>query len=105
MRSVCSKDEGRTFSKIPKMMASSVTTITPEVLWAQRPDELYVTINAPDVPEPTITLTKNQLKFEGTNTSGKKYAVTLDFLKEVDTEVFSHAFLPLLFFLSLKNGR
>ncbi|KAJ3024907.1 UNVERIFIED_CONTAM: hypothetical protein HDU68_007667 [Siphonaria sp. JEL0065] len=65
---------------------NTIPTISPEVLWAQRTDELFVTINAADIIEPQITLTKQQLKFEGTSTAGKKYAVTLDFHAEVDPE-------------------
>ncbi|KAJ3139390.1 hypothetical protein HK100_011665 [Physocladia obscura] len=69
-----------------RLIRSTTAAIAPEVLWAQRTDELYVTINVSDIVNPQITLTKDQLKFEGLNTAGKKFAVALDFLNPVDPE-------------------
>lgn len=66
-------------------MAAASHASTAPILWAQRKDSLFVTINIPDV-DPTkakITLDGQRLTFEGT--SGKtEYKTTLEFLHEVD---------------------
>jgi hypothetical protein len=59
----------------------------PEVLWAQRQDVLYVTIQLSDLAEEKINLSETTLKFEATNGEGKPYAVDLEFYHEVDPEV------------------
>ncbi|XP_014559396.1 hypothetical protein COCVIDRAFT_35427 [Bipolaris victoriae FI3] len=73
-----------------------MTTITPEVFWAQRSsaDEpakniIYLTIVAPDLSNDDLKLElKDQsLSFKGTSTSKKAtYAVDLEFYAEIDTE-------------------
>ncbi|KAJ3070881.1 hypothetical protein HDU98_006114 [Podochytrium sp. JEL0797] len=68
------------------MSSTTPAAIAPEVLWAQRTDEIFLTLNVSDIVDPQITLTKDQLKFEAANKQGKKYAVTLDFHAEVDPE-------------------
>ncbi|TGZ84476.1 HSP20-like chaperone [Ascodesmis nigricans] len=71
-----------------------MSTVTPEVLWAQRSSAseaekniIYLTINAPDVtPESLkLELTPTQLIFAG-STKNKNYAVTLEFYAEIDVE-------------------
>ncbi|KAJ1556453.1 hypothetical protein HK405_004502 [Cladochytrium tenue] len=64
------------------MMAAGATA-TPEVLWAQRDNELYVTINVSDVESPKITLTAESLQFSGPS-HGKTYEFKIEFFKEVD---------------------
>ncbi|KAJ3333905.1 Prostaglandin E synthase 3 (Cytosolic) [Blyttiomyces sp. JEL0837] len=67
------------------MSASTQPIVSPEVLWAQREDEIYLTINVSDVESPKIELTKDSLHFVGPS-HGKVYEVKLDFFKEVDPE-------------------
>ncbi|RKO92626.1 HSP20-like chaperone, partial [Blyttiomyces helicus] len=57
----------------------------PEVLWAQRTDELFLTISVSDVEDPKITLTEEKLVFQGT-AHGKNYSLDLAFHKEVNPE-------------------
>ena len=58
----------------------------PEVLWAQRANHVYVTINVPDVESPSLDLKATSLTFSGVS-HGKRYAVELPFFKEIDVEV------------------
>ncbi|PVI08574.1 HSP20-like chaperone [Periconia macrospinosa] len=71
-----------------------MSTVTPEVTWAQRssatePEKNYIflTIVATDVPETDkqLDLTETKLSFKGTSTSKKvTYAVDLEFFAEID---------------------
>jgi hypothetical protein len=71
-----------------------MTTVTPEVTWAQRsstddPEKnyVYLTIVAADVPESDLKLDlkEQSLSFKGTSTSKKvTYAVDLEFFAEID---------------------
>ncbi|KAJ3006089.1 Prostaglandin E synthase 3 (Cytosolic), partial [Thoreauomyces humboldtii] len=63
----------------------STTTLIPEVLWAQRADELFITVNVSDVQQPRVELTETGLSFSGT-AHGKEYKLDLPFFKEVDVE-------------------
>ncbi|KNC99743.1 Hsp90 cochaperone SBA1 [Spizellomyces punctatus DAOM BR117] len=69
----------------PRNMMATDKALAPEVLWAQRADELFVTINLSDVEDPKIDVTPSSLKFAG-KARGNQYAVTIDFYKEVDPE-------------------
>lgn len=57
--------------------------LLPTVLWAQRSDTLFVTINLPDVEKDSaeINLTDTNLSFKG-KSEGKDYALELEFVKE-----------------------
>lgn len=59
---------------------------TPEVLWAQRATEVYMTINLSDVTQPKIELLSNKVKFSG-ESLGKEYEFEIELFKEIDTEV------------------
>ncbi|RAR06590.1 HSP20-like chaperone [Stemphylium lycopersici] len=71
-----------------------MTTVTPEVTWAQRssvddPEKnyVYLTIVAADVPESDmkLDLKEQSLSFKGTSTSKKcTYAIDLEFFAEID---------------------
>lgn len=71
-----------------------MSTVTPEVTWAQRsssddPEKnyIYLTIVAADVPESDMKLDikEQSLSFKGTSTSKKcTYAVDLEFYAEID---------------------
>ena len=61
-----------------------MTQLAP-VLWAQRGDAIYVTLNVADVEKATakIELLSNKLTFHGT-AGGKPWAAELEFFGEVD---------------------
>jgi len=71
-----------------------MTTLTPEVLWAQRSsssepakNHIFLTIMAADVPESDLKLDlePTKLSFKGTSISKKAtYAVDLEFFAEID---------------------
>ena len=63
------------------------TTFIPPVYWAQRPDRLLLTIDVQDLKDPQINLAADKLTFDGRTTAGKHYAVTPEFLKEINPEV------------------
>ena len=58
------------------------------VLWAQRPSMIILTFCAEDCKNPEIKLESDKLHFKGVGGPDKKqYELTIDFFKEVDTEV------------------
>ncbi|RKP35881.1 HSP20-like chaperone, partial [Dimargaris cristalligena] len=57
----------------------------PEVLWAQRSDVIYLTINQPDVSVKVLEITPTNIKFEGVNDQ-TTYSFDLDFFAEIDPE-------------------
>ncbi|KAJ3410588.1 hypothetical protein HDV05_003625 [Chytridiales sp. JEL 0842] len=67
------------------MMAATTGTIAPEILWAQRPNEIYLTINVSDVENPKVKLEANTFTFTGVS-HGKTYEAKLELLKEIDPE-------------------
>jgi len=61
-------------------------SLVPNVLWAQRKDKLYITIDLADVKGEKITLDPSgKLSFEG-ESSGKQYKLDLELLHQVDVE-------------------
>lgn len=60
--------------------------LVPEVLWAQRAGEVYLTINLSDVQNEVVDLEEEKLHFKG-ESNGKTYEVTLEFSKPVDPAV------------------
>jgi len=65
----------------------------PPVAWAQRKDQLLVTIELQDVKDQKITLEADKLIFSG-NSNKKEYAATLNLFKEIDTEKSKFAVRP-----------
>ncbi|CAG8775730.1 39026_t:CDS:2 [Gigaspora margarita] len=66
-------------------MTSSI--LHPEVLWAQRQNELFVTINLVDIKDPKINVTKEKLSFEGIGgTEQKLYQFEINLYKEINPE-------------------
>ncbi|KAJ5165866.1 Co-chaperone protein SBA1 [Penicillium capsulatum] len=72
-----------------------MSTVTPEVTWAQRSstDEpernyLYVSLKTPDVPKDKakLNLTNNNVSFTGPSGKGVTYNVSLDLFGEIDPE-------------------
>lgn len=67
----------------------------PPVVWAQRNDKLYVTINVEDCKGASVKFDNNSLQFSGKG--GKQnldYEVKLDFYGEIDGEKSKFAILP-----------
>jgi len=64
-----------------------MASLSPEVLWAQRADVLYLTVNLTDIKDQTIQLEKNKLHFKGKGEVDQKtYEFELEFYDEVDPE-------------------
>ena len=64
----------------------SAPVLSPNVLWAQRTNEIYLTISVSDVESPLIELTSDKLSFKG-DSKGQHFAVDLEFYGPVDVEV------------------
>jgi prostaglandin-E synthase len=59
----------------------------PIVLWAQRKDVLFLTIQVDECKNPEIKIEGDKLIFKGIGGADKKnYEVTLEFFKEIDSE-------------------
>jgi len=59
----------------------------PEVLWAQRAELLYITVNLTDIKEQKIELDKTSLKFKAKGEAEQKdYEFSLEFFDEIDPE-------------------
>ncbi|CAG8534742.1 24829_t:CDS:2 [Cetraspora pellucida] len=66
---------------------TSSRSLHPEVLWAQRQNELYITINLVDIKDPKIDVTKDKISFEGIGgTEQKLYQFELNLNKEINPE-------------------
>jgi prostaglandin-E synthase len=57
----------------------------PSILWAQRANEVYVTINLPEIVDETVDLTESGMSFTGTS-HGLVYEFTLDFYASIVPE-------------------
>jgi prostaglandin-E synthase len=58
--------------------------LTPRVLWAQRRDCVYVSIEVYDVEaEPTVDITDTQLTYRCTTKDGRTFGVQLEFYAEI----------------------
>jgi len=58
-------------------------SLVPTVLWAQRKDTLYITVDVPDVTHEKINIGENVVHFQG-KSGTKEYAVDLELLHEID---------------------
>lgn len=56
------------------------------VLWAQRADIVYLTVDIAD-STPKAEITEDKIDFSATSKEGKTYAFTLEFNKAIDTTV------------------
>ena len=58
------------------------------VMWAQRPNLIFLTVCLEDCPNPEIKLEGDKLIFKGIGGPDKKpHELTINFFKDVDTEV------------------
>jgi len=60
--------------------------LAPTVLWAQRTNEIFLTIDLMDIENPQVNLTAEKLHFQG-RSQGKDYEVDLKFFSKIDPEV------------------
>lgn len=66
----------------------------PPIMWAQRADKLYVTINVEDCKNPVINFENDKLTFSGTGgPENLQYEVTLTFFGEIDPSQSKYATL------------
>ncbi|CAG8433841.1 9604_t:CDS:2 [Ambispora gerdemannii] len=66
---------------------SSSSMLHPEVLWAQRTDEIYFTINLTDIKDPELEVTKDKISFKGKGGAEQKlYGFELDLYNEINPE-------------------
>ncbi|RUS17388.1 HSP20-like chaperone [Endogone sp. FLAS-F59071] len=62
-------------------------SLAPEVLWAQRDNLIYLTIQVSDISEPIIKLDDKKLYFKGKGEQEQRtYEVDLEFFGDVDPE-------------------
>ncbi|CAB4386152.1 HSP20-like chaperone [Rhizophagus irregularis] len=77
----------------------------PEVLWAQRSNELYITINVTDCKEPKINVTENKISFEGKSGPEQSlYGFELEFHKDIKPETAKRSTTPRNIFLVLEKA-
>ena len=75
------------------------------VLWAQRPSMIILTFCVEDCKEPEIKLESDKLHFKGVGGPDKKlHELTIDFFKEVDTEVRIFNYFMMFQRLGLRQG-
>ncbi|PJF19269.1 HSP20-like chaperone domain-containing protein [Paramicrosporidium saccamoebae] len=74
------QESGR-YTKISKIVRA------PRVLWAQRKDVLYLTIEIVEAKDDSLTITEKSLAFSASEgSSGNKYSVSFDFYDLVNAE-------------------
>lgn len=70
------------------MIINCKNRLKPSVLWAQRNDCIYLTIEVVDVTNESIKLEPGSIEFSGTSQQ-QEYKFALDFFEEINTEVSS----------------
>jgi len=82
-------------------------SLAPEVLWAQRENLIYLTIQVSDISDPVIKLDSKKLHFKGKGEQEQRtYEVELEFLEEVDPEASKQQLTARnLSFLIYKKGK
>jgi len=82
-----------------------MSPLYPEVLWAQRADVLYLTVNLTDIKDPSIQLEKSNLAFKAKGeVEQKDYEFAFQFFDEVDpVKSKQHLTARNLFFLIHKS--
>ncbi len=64
----------------------SNSAIPPQLRWAQRQTEVYVTIDIQDAEAPQLELTENRLSFSA-RSHGQDYSLQIDFFDRINVEV------------------
>lgn len=74
---------------------NATQAIPPPIMWAQRNDKVYLTINVEDVQNPVIKLEETKLFFQGKGgTENKHYELTIEFFKEINPSESKYAVWP-----------
>jgi len=82
-------------SLLQEIKMTTSEALTPSVLWAQRPNLLFVTINVSDIENPDIKVEKDSMSFKGKGGADKKmYEVKLKFLHEVNPDTVKYGVKP-----------
>ena len=64
------------------------SALHPSILWAQRTDTVFLTLQLTDVHDEKLSLEESRFKFEGVGgTDGNQYSCELQFLKEIIPQV------------------
>ncbi|KXN70640.1 HSP20-like chaperone [Conidiobolus coronatus NRRL 28638] len=74
----------------------------PSVLWAQRTNEIYLTIELSDIKDEKFDLTATSLKFSGTSEE-KPYEFEIEFFNEIDPELSRRAVTARSIFMVLRK--
>eukprot|EP00002_Diphylleia_rotans_P001157 TRINITY_DN1063_c0_g1_i2.p2 TRINITY_DN1063_c0_g1~~TRINITY_DN1063_c0_g1_i2.p2 ORF type:complete len:142 (+),score=28.44 TRINITY_DN1063_c0_g1_i2:77-502(+) len=69
-----------------------MATVIPNLVWAQRPDRVFITVQLADVQNPTVTYTEEGVfHFKGVCAKdGRTYEVTLPLFAAIDVEGSRH---------------
>jgi prostaglandin-E synthase len=68
--------------------------VVPPIIWAQRADKLYVTLNVEDCKNIEVKYESTSLHFKGSSGQKVDYDFTLEFFKEIEPEKSKYAILP-----------
>merc|ERR1711976_756521 len=80
---------------VPDISNMANSRLHPAVVWAQRNDKLYVTINLEDCIEPEIKLEEDKLHFLAKGGPEKKeYEVNIEFFKPINPEESKFTVFP-----------
>merc|ERR1712128_9891 len=83
------------FRLLKKNLIMAAAPVKPQVLWAQRPKIVFLTVNVADLKDPEIKVEKDSLYLKGVAAADKlTYEVTLKFLKEIDPETTKYQVRP-----------
>merc|ERR1711935_74388 len=83
------------FRLLTKNLIMAAAPVKPQVLWAQRPKIVFLTVNVADLKDPEIKVEKDSLYLKGVAAADKlTYEVTLKFLKEIDPETTKYQVRP-----------
>jgi len=79
--------------------------LAPTVLWAQRTNEIFITIDLMDIENQQVNLTAEKLYFQG-RSLGKDYEVELKFYNKIDPEASRQSITPRnAFFVLIKEEK
>jgi prostaglandin-E synthase len=65
-------------------------TLTPQVLWAQRKNCIFLTVCVEDCKTPVVKIEENSVSFSGKGLDSKDYAVTIDLFEPITVDQSVH---------------
>jgi len=73
-------------------MTSNQVTLSPNAVWAQRNDVIFLTIQLEDCKDPSIKLEENNVTFKGNGGPDKKeYTLNVDLYEAIDADKSIHS--------------